>query len=73
MKRQTYFLQALGQRIRSTREKQGVSLNKFAYENDFTKSGLSKIETGQSDPRATTIKKIALGLNISFSELVRDL
>jgi transcriptional regulator with XRE-family HTH domain len=73
MKKQSDFLQVLGQRIRTMREKQEVSLNKFAYENDFTKSGLSKIETGQSDLRATTIKKIAAGLNISLSELVRGL
>jgi transcriptional regulator with XRE-family HTH domain len=73
MKKQIDFLQVLGRRIRTTREKQGVSLNRFAYENDFTKSGLSKLETGQSDPRATTIKKIAAGLNVSFSELVRGL
>jgi transcriptional regulator with XRE-family HTH domain len=73
MKKQSDFLQVLGQRIRTMREKQGVSLNKFAYENDFTKSGLSKIETGQSDLRATTIKKIAAGLNMSLSELVRGL
>ncbi|MDR1453382.1 MAG: helix-turn-helix domain-containing protein [Candidatus Margulisbacteria bacterium] len=73
MKKQKDFLQTLGRRIRKIRETQGISLNKFAYENDFTKSGLSKIETGQSDPRATTIKKITLGLNISFSELVENL
>ncbi|MDR2431276.1 MAG: helix-turn-helix domain-containing protein [Candidatus Margulisbacteria bacterium] len=73
MKEQCSFLHILGRRIRSAREAKGISLNKFAYENDFTKSGLSKIETGQSDLRATTLKKISAGLDITLSELVKYL
>ena len=67
------FLLSLGHKIRFLRENKGISLNKFAYENDFTKSGLSKIETGQSDPRASTLQKISCGLGISFAELVKNL
>ncbi|MDR1996913.1 MAG: helix-turn-helix domain-containing protein [Candidatus Margulisbacteria bacterium] len=73
MSEQRDFLQILGRRIRTMREARGISLNKFAYENDFTKSGLSKIETGQSDLRATTLKKISSGLDITLSELIKDL
>ena len=73
MTKQNDFLLSLGHKIRLIRENKGISLNKFAYENDFTKSGLSKIETGKSDPRATTLQKISNGLGISFAELVKNL
>ena len=66
------ILQKLGLLIRKTREQKGISLNRFAIDNNMTKSGLSKIENGLSNPQILTIVKIAKGLDISLAKLLSD-
>jgi len=63
------FLTKLGLSIRKKREKKGVSLNKFALDNEITKSALSKIENGLSNPQIVTLNKITDGLNINLKNL----
>lgn len=58
-----------GEHLKTLRVDKGLSLNLFAYENDLNKSTLSRIENGIVDPKLTTLKKIADGLEIPLNEL----
>ena len=60
-----------GRHLRRLREKQDKSVNIFGYENDITPATISRIENGLISPRLQTLKKIADGLNIPLSELLR--
>lgn len=60
-----------GKYIKTLREKTGLSLNSFAYQNGLDSSTLSRIENGIIDPKYTTLSKIAKGLNMTASELLR--
>lgn len=62
----------LGQRIAALRRKKGITLEKLAYEMGISKGNLSDIENGKRDPRYTTLKAIADGLEISISQLLKD-
>ena len=44
---------------------------KFAHENDIKKSTLSELLNGKNNPKLTTLAKIASGLEITLSELLR--
>jgi len=59
-----------GKRLKKLREKQGKSLNMFAYENDLSKASISKIERGIIDFRFSTLLRLANALEISLSELL---
>lgn len=63
------FLRELGLAIRKKREARNISLNQFAIDNDLTKSGLSKIENGLSNPQIMTLFKISQGLKINLNNL----
>lgn len=58
-----------GKRLRLLREKQGKSLNMFAYENDLSKASVSKIERGIIDFRFSTLLQLANALEMSLAEL----
>lgn len=62
----------LGQRIGSLRKKKGLTLEKLAYEMGISKGNLSDIENGKRDPRYSTLKAIADGLEISLSQLLKE-
>lgn len=57
----------IGNRIKELREKQGLTMEKLAYESDISKGGLSEIERGMKEPRLSTLIKIAENLDISIS------
>ncbi|MDR1996910.1 MAG: helix-turn-helix domain-containing protein [Candidatus Margulisbacteria bacterium] len=59
----------VGQRIAELRKKKGLTLEKLAYENDLSKSTLSRIECGKVDARISNLERIAAGLDISLKEL----
>lgn len=63
----------LGERIAKQRRKRGITLEKLAYEMGISKGNLSDIEHGKRDARYTTLKAIAEGLEMSLSQLMRDL
>ncbi len=65
-------LVALGHRIATERKKRGLTLEKLAYEMGISKGNLSDIENGKKDPRYTTLKAIADGLEIPLSKLLRE-
>ena len=63
----------LGERIKTLRSKKGITLEKLAYGVGISKGNLSDIERGKNDPRYSTLKAIADGLEMSLAQLVKDL
>lgn len=66
---QTSINVIIGTKIKELREKQGKTIERLAYENDITKSTLSRIERGLVDPKLTTIYKIAEALECNIKDL----
>ena len=48
-------------------------IEKLAYEMGISKGNLCDIEHGKRDPRYTTLRAIAEGLDLSIAQLLRDL
>ena len=67
------LIKALAKRISKERKKRGISLEQLAYEMGISKGNLSDIENGKRDPRYSTLKAIADGLDISISSLLKNL
>ena len=64
----------LGKRIKKLRQASGKSLNIFCFENDLLKATLSNIENSiNTNPKLDALLKIARGLNMTVSELLRDI
>ncbi len=63
----------MGQKISVERKKRGITLEKLAYEMDISKGNLSDIEHGKKDPRFSTLKAIAEGLEIPLARLLKDI
>ena len=64
------ILRNLAKRIKELREKKKISSEKLAYSTGISKGALNFIERNYSDPRLTTLEKIAEGLDVSVSELL---
>ena len=59
-----------GKALRKMRTETGKSLRMFSYEYDIPCATLSRIENGTREAQLTTLKKIAEGFNLSFSEFI---
>lgn len=64
---------AVGQRVRLLRERERFSRVKLAAEAELAPYTLSKIEDGISDPKISTLEKIAKVLKVPVTELIEDL
>lgn len=73
MQKNNYNLIILGERIKSLRDKKGLSLSGLAYRNAIEPSTLSRIEYGQVDAKFSTLVKIAYALDTTVEEMVKDL
>ncbi len=62
---------SLGKHIAKERQKRGISLETLATEMDISKGNLSDIENGKRDPRFSTLKAIAQGLELDLSRLLK--
>ncbi len=62
----------VGQRLRSAREEQGLSLREVARRLDISASALSQIETGKSRPSVKTLYAITSELGLSMDQLFGD-
>ena len=62
----------VAQNLRIIREERNLSLDKLADLTGVSKSMLRQIETGQSSPTISTLWKIANGLHIPFTALLRE-
>ena len=63
----------LGKRIQSLRKERDISQEKFALQIDMDRTYLASVEAGKRNISICNIKKIADGLNVSFSELFEGL
>jgi len=63
------FQDGVGQRLRSERERHGLSLRELARRLEISPSALSQIETGRSRPSVGTLYAIVSELEMSLDEL----
>jgi transcriptional regulator with XRE-family HTH domain len=63
------FQDGVGQRLRSERERHGVSLRELSRRLEISPSALSQIETGRSRPSVGTLYAIVSELDMSLDEL----
>lgn len=61
-----------GKFLRTKREALGVSLNRFALENEIDSAALSRIETQKQGISLSAIAKIANGYGIAVSSLIKE-
>jgi len=57
----------IGNTIKELREKKGLTLEKLAYESEFSKGGLSEIERGLREIKISSLEKLCSTLEISIS------
>lgn len=62
----------VGRNLQRIRKQRGLSLERAADLTGVSKGMLHQIERGETQPTVTTLWKIATGLNISFSSLLKD-
>jgi len=65
------ILTKLGARIKQLREERGLEQKAFAFDCEIGRTQLYMIENGKTNPRLSTLLKIAKGLEISVDELLR--
>lgn len=63
----------LGETIRAYREKTGMSQETFALNIGMDRTYYSAVENGKHNITINNLKKICDGLNITLSELLKDL
>lgn len=61
----------IGKLIQELRSKQNITLEKLAFESDFSKGGLSEIERGLRQIRFSSLERICKTLNIKLSEFFK--
>lgn len=62
---------SIGQRIKEIRNEKKISQQDLASKCNFEKSNMSRIEAGRTDPKISTLDKIAKGLEVEIVELFR--
>lgn len=62
---------ALGKAIRQLRQKRSMTQEDLAHEAGITTGTLSLIERGNANPTWSTIKGIALGLELSIEDIAK--
>jgi len=63
----------LGKRIRELRQQTGLSQEKFALKIGMDPTYFASVEAGKRNIAIVNIKKIADGLEVSLSELFKEL
>lgn len=63
------FTKALGARIAKVRKSKGYSQDRLALEAGFSRGTLSKIESGDVDPHASTLARIADTIDVPIAKL----
>jgi transcriptional regulator with XRE-family HTH domain len=65
-------MEQIGPRIRDARERAVLSQGELAVKAGISQNALSQIETGKSQPRMSTIRKVAEALGIEPGRLMQD-
>ena len=73
MKKQSNILSAFGLRIRYLRKIKGLSQEDFAGITDLDRSYIGGVERGERNISLNNIEKIAESLDMSISELFKDI
>jgi DNA-binding XRE family transcriptional regulator len=63
----------VGARIRAVRESAGLSQLELSRRSGVAQESLSRIETGHSDPRLGTLRRMAQGMGLSLNQLLERL
>ncbi len=58
--------------LREIREAQGYSLRALADKVGMAYPALFRLETGEADPRLSTLRKLAKALNVTVAELIGE-
>lgn len=61
----------IGKLIKQIRIEQNKTLEKLAYESNFSKGGLSEIERGMREIKISTLEKICSNLDMKLSEFFK--
>ena len=64
------YVKSIGARIKELREAKGLDQKSFAFYCEIGRTQLHMIENGKTNPRLSTLMKIATALEISVSQLV---
>ncbi|HKW74464.1 MAG TPA: helix-turn-helix transcriptional regulator [Terriglobales bacterium] len=67
------YRRRLGERIRKLRDKKGWSQEEFADSCEVNRSYMGRIERGELNLTLDTVKKVAEGLGISVSTLLKGI
>jgi DNA-binding XRE family transcriptional regulator len=62
-----------GARLRAVRESVGLSQLGLSRRSGVAQESLSRIETGRSDPRLGTLRRLARGMDLSLEQLLERL
>ena len=65
------YFQTIGLNIKQLREAKGVDQKSFAFDCEIGRTQLYMIENGKTNPRLSTLMKIANGLDISVDQLLK--
>jgi len=68
--REVCLPQVLGARLRARRQERGLSLGELARRVSISPSALSKLETGKISPSVSTLRGLAVELQLSLDELL---
>lgn len=63
---------SIGENLKRLRKSRGFSLDETSERTGVSKAMLGQIERGESNPTVSTLWKIAKGLQVSFSTLIKD-
>lgn len=62
----------IGQRIKMTREHQGISMNALSKKSGAAQSAISEIESGKRQPTFEVLERIVTGLGFTLSDFFAD-
>ncbi|MDE2774271.1 MAG: helix-turn-helix transcriptional regulator [Gemmatimonadota bacterium] len=65
-----HLARSIARNITHFRRQQKMSQAELAYEADVSISTLGRLESGQADPRMSTLESVAASLRVPLSELV---
>lgn len=66
-----YQLVAIARAISKAREEAGLSQAALAQKADLTPTSIGEVESGEHEPTYGTMRRLALGLDISLPTLVK--
>jgi len=65
------YFQKLGDRIKKLRLEKDIDQKSFAFDCEIGRTQLYMIENGKTNPRLTTLIKIAQGFDMTVDELLK--